>query len=247
MKIRILKDANAVAEEAARLTASLARKVVMDRGRFVLAISGGGSPWRMLRILAGENVPWKRFHLVQADEREAVSGDPNRNLTHLRENLFDHAPIGKDHIYAMPVESEDLEAASGQYARLLGKIAGTPPVLDLVQLGLGSDGHTASLIPGDPILQVKNCDVGITGMYKGSRWMTLTYPIINRARNILWIVTGAQKAPVLKRLMAADATIPAGLIVQNNAYLLADEDAFGDIMPERAFLARKKYDTWDCY
>jgi 6-phosphogluconolactonase len=120
-------------------------------------------------------------------------------------------------------------------------------VLDLVHLGLGPDGHTASLIPGDPILQIEDSDVGITGIYQGRKRMTLTYPIINRAHNILWVVTGAQKAPMLKRLLNADPTIPAGPICQDNAYVLADDAAFSEMMPKNINKERRRYDTWDCY
>lgn len=238
---------DAVAHEAARLIASLARKVVVERGRFVMAVSGGTTPWQMLRALGKENVPWKRVHLVQVDERVAPSGHDDRNLTHLRECFFANPMISKDHMYAMPVESNDLESAAKQYEMLLSKIAGKPPVLDLVHLGLGPDGHTASLIPGDSILQVEDSDVGITRIYQGRKRMTLTYPIINRARNILWVVTGAQKAPMLKRMLEADPSIPAGLVRQNNAYLLADDAAYSEMMSKKTTREKKRYDSWDSY
>jgi 6-phosphogluconolactonase len=247
MKIRVLKDSDAVAEEAARLIASLARKVVVDRGRFVMAVSGGSNPWQILRVLVKENVPWNKFHLVQVDERVAPSGHADRDLTHLRECFFTNAMISKDHIYAMPVESSDLDSAAKQYAVLLSKIAGKIPALDLVLLGLGADGHTASLIPGDPVLQMEDSDVGITGVYLGRKRMTLTYPIINRAQNILWVVTGAAKAPMLKRMLNADPSIPAGLICQDNAYVLADDAAFSEMMPNKTNKERRRYDNWDSY
>ena len=129
----------------------------------------------------------------------------------------------------MPVESGDLESAAIAYSATLGKIAGIPPVLDLVHLGLGSDGHTASLVPGDPVLNVDDHDVAITGIYQGRKRMTLTYPIINRARNILWIITGAEKAPMLNRLQDADSSIPAGRIRQEAAIIMADTGAAGDM------------------
>ena len=125
----------------------------------------------------------------------------------------------------MPVEQADLEAAADAYARTLAVIAGSPPVLDLVHLGLGPDGHTASLIPGDPVLEVRDKDVSTTGVYQGHRRMTLTFPTINRARRVLWLVTGADKAPMLARLMRADASIPAGRINQERATLFADRAA----------------------
>ena len=228
MEIRILADADAVAAEAARLIAAEARAAVASRGRFVMAVSGGRTPWQMLRALADEDVPWAGVHVVQVDERIAPAGDPDRNLTHLRESLLEHAPLPADHIYAMPVEEADLGEAAGNYARLLEQIAGTPPVLDLAHLGLGPDGHTASLIPGDPVLKVADRDVALTGVYMKRRRMTLTYPMLNRSRRLLWLVTGTEKVTMLPRLRAADASIPAGRVRQDRALVLADRAATGD-------------------
>src|SRR5262249_31695691 len=151
MKIEVYYDADTVALEAAKFIANQAREAVAARGKFVMAVSGGKTPWIMLRDLAQQDVPWHGIHIVQVDERIAPDGDPDRNLTHLRESLLDHAPLPPEQIYAMPVGSTDLEAACAQYALTLQKIAGSPPVLDLVHLGLGPDGHTASLVPGDPV------------------------------------------------------------------------------------------------
>ena len=190
-----------------------------------MAVSGGSTPWQMLRALAGETVPWDAVQIVQVDERVAPAGDPDRNLTHLRESLLSHAPLKPEQIHAMPVEWSDLEAGAGKYATLLGEIAGSPPVLDLVHLGLGPDGHTASLVPNDPVLEVMNADVAITGVYQGHRRMTLTYPIINRARRILWLVTGESKAGMLVRLIAGDRSIPSGRISQKQATIFADQAA----------------------
>ena len=225
MKQEILPDADAVAARAAQIIASDARAAVQARGRFVMAVSGGRTPWQMLRALANEQVPWASVHVVQVDERIAPAGDPDRNLTHLRESLLSHAPIPPEQIHAMPVESADPEAACGEYTKLLNSICGAPPVLDLVHLGLGPDGHTASLIPGDPVLNVHDAEVALTGIYQNRRRMTLTYPVINRARHILWVVTGAEKAPMVPRLLAGDPGIPAGPVTQANATLLADAPA----------------------
>ena len=205
MKFEVLADANSVALRAASLIAEEARVAVAARGRFVMAVSGGHTPWLMLGALAGEEVPWKAMHVVQVDERVAPPGDPDRNLTHLRESLLEHAPLRPEQIYAMPVESADLEAAAVSYAQTLREIAGSPPVLDLAHLGLGPDGHTASLVPGDPVLKVTDADVALTGVYQGRRRMTLTYPILNRSRSILWLVTGSEKAGMLVRLRDGDA------------------------------------------
>jgi 6-phosphogluconolactonase len=225
MKIEVLADAEAVAREAAALIAREARTAVAERGRFVFAVSGGHTPWVMLKALAEEEVPWGNVHLAQVDERVAPAGHPDRNLTHLHESLLEHAPLPPDQIYSMPVELPDLEAAAKQYAATLATIAGSPPVFDLVHLGLGPDGHTASLVPGDPVLDVSDADVAVTGIYQGRRRMTLSYPIINRSRRVIWLVTGADKAGMLVRLLDGDASIPAGKVSQEGALVLADRAA----------------------
>ncbi len=225
MEIVVLENADAVARRAAEIIAADAREAVRARGRFVLAVSGGRTPWLMLQELAKEAVPWDAVHVVQVDERVAPAGDADRNLTHLQASLLDKAPIPRDHIHAMPVETEDLEAAAAAYNETLCKLAGTPPVIDLVHLGLGPDGHTASLIPGDAVLNVVVRDVALTGVYQGRRRMTLTYPIINRARKILWLVTGGDKCERLAQLRAGDAAIPAGRVNQTQAVVIADRAA----------------------
>ena len=228
MKIEVLADADSVAREAAAIIAAEARTAVAARGRFVVAVSGGRTPWLMLRALAEEEVPWAGVHVVQVDERVAPAGDPDRNLTHLRESLLERSPIRPEQIYAMPVELPDLEAAATRYAWVLREIAGSPPVLDLAHLGLGPDGHTASLVPGDPVLDVTDKDVVLTGIYQTRRRMTLTYPMLNRSRRILWLVTGTEKTGMLRRLRAADASIPAGRVRQDQALVLADRAAAGE-------------------
>jgi 6-phosphogluconolactonase len=225
VKVEILADADAVARAAAAFVASEARAAVAARGRFVLAVSGGHTPWQMLRALARKQVPWDRVQLAQVDERVAPAGDRDRNLTHLRESLLGQVPMRPEQLLAMPVESEDLSAAAMRYAERLQKVAGAPPVLDLVHLGLGPDGHTASLVPGDPVLDVSDRDVAPTEVYQGRRRMTLTYPMLNRARRVLWLVTGAEKVAMLARLRAADRSIPAGRIRQDEALVLADRAA----------------------
>jgi 6-phosphogluconolactonase len=225
MKIEVFADAQTVAEEAARLIATEARLATAERGRFVLAVSGGHTPWIMLRALAKEDVAWNKVHLAQIDERVAPAGDPDRNLTHLWESLLDHAPLPPEQIYAMPVESDDLQSGAKKYAKVLEKIAGSPPVFDLVHLGLGPDGHTASLVPGDPVLEVGDADVGISGIYQGRRRMTLTFPVLNRARRVLWLVTGAEKVEMLRRLSKADPSIPAGRVNQERSLVFADRAA----------------------
>jgi 6-phosphogluconolactonase len=228
MNLEILADPQAAAERAAAIIAAEARAAVAARGVFSMAVSGGHTPWVMLRALANEDVPWAKVQVFQIDERVAPAGDPDRNLTHLHESLLTHAPISREQIHAMPVELPDLEVAAKQYAQTLSDITGSPAVLDLAHLGLGPDGHTASLVPGDPVLNVTDADVGVTGVYMGHRRMTLTYPMIDRARKILWLVTGAEKIAMLPRLRAADPTIPAGRISQAQAVIVADRAAAGE-------------------
>src|SRR5262245_35923080 len=229
MKIEVLANAESVAQSAAALIAAKAREAVAESGSFVMAVSGGHTPWIMLRDLAREEVPWDAVHVVQVDERVAPAAHPDRNLTHLRESLLEHAPLRPKQIHAMPVESADLEAACTQYALTLESIAGSPPVLDLVHLGLGPDGHTASLVPDDPVLNVRDADVALTNPYQGRRRMTLTYPIINRSRLVLWLVTGSEKVGMLTRLQSGDIKIPAGWIRTDRALILADRAAVGQM------------------
>ena len=223
----VLDDADAVARAGAATIAGDARSAVAARGLFTLAVSGGHTPWIMLRALASEDVDWAALHIFQVDERVAPDGDPDRNLTHLRESLLQQVPILPEHVHTMPVESPDLQAAAYQYALSLQRVAGSPAVFDLVHLGLGPDGHTASLVPGDPALEVADADVAATGVYQGRRRMTLTYPMLNRARRVLFVVTGGDKRQMLQRLLNSDQSIPAGRVNREHALVLADRAAAG--------------------
>jgi 6-phosphogluconolactonase len=229
MKVEVFFDDESTARAAAKFVAAEAAAAVAARGQFVMAVSGGRTPWIMLRALSNEEGPWERVLVVQVDERVAPAEHPDRNLAHLRESLLDHSPIRPEQIHAMPVESPDLEAAARQYASTLGEIAGSPPIMDLVHLGLGPDGHTASLVPGDPVLDVTDADVAVTGVYQGRRRMTLTYPIINRAHRILWLVTGNEKVGALLRLRKGDCSIPAGRVRPDQAVIFSDRAAVGDL------------------
>jgi len=226
MTVEVLANVDAVAGQAAQVIAADARAAVRERGRFVVATSGGTTPWVMLRLLRGlDGVPWPRVHVLQVDERIAPGGHTARNLTHLCGTLLLPGSTRDPRIHAMPVESTDLEQAAREYAEELAAIAGLPPVIDLVHLGMGADGHTASLVPGDPVLGITDADVALTGVYQGRRRMTLTYPAINRARRILWLITGSDKAAMLARLRRGDASIPAGRVERANALVLADRAA----------------------
>jgi len=222
IQVEVLPDAEAVARRAAAVIAAAAREAVRARGRFLLATSGGSTPWRMLERLAGEDVPWPSVHLFQVDERVAPRDDAGRNLTHLRAALLDRVPIPAHQVHAMPVEAADLAGGAARYADVLRHVAGSPPVLDLVHLGLGSDGHTASLVPGDPALDVTDAEVALTGPYGGFRRMTLTYPVLEHARRILWVVTGPDKRAALTRLRGGDRAVPAGRVARQRSLLVAD-------------------------
>ena len=217
LEIEVLPDARAVAQRGAEIVGSAAAAAIAERGHFTFAVSGGRTPWTMFADLAGK-LPWEKVTIFQVDERVAPDGDPDRNLTQLEQSL---PPGGAADVRAMPVWSEDLEAAAAMYADAL------PEQLDLVHLGLGPDGHTASLVPGDPVLDVTDRDVAVTGVYQERRRMTLTYPVLNRARQILWLVTGEDKVDALARLRAGDPSIPAGRISPAHAVVVADAAAAG--------------------
>jgi 6-phosphogluconolactonase len=217
LEVEILPDAEAVAERGAEIVAAAAADAVAGRGRFTFAVSGGRTPWAMLSALYGR-MPWEKVTVYQVDERIAPDGDPDRNLTQLQRSL---PAGGVADVRPLPVWAEDLDAAAALYADAL------PDRLDLVHLGLGPDGHTASLVPGDPVLDVRDRDVALTGEYQSRRRMTLTYPVLNRARRILWLVTGDDKVDALARLRAGDESIPAGRVSTEDALVLADAAAAG--------------------
>ena len=228
MQIEVLANDDAVAKAAAGVIAKAAREAVAARGVFTLAVSGGKTPWVMLRDLATEEVPWSQVHVFQIDERIAPEGDPDRNLTHLHESLLGNAPIPKENIHAMPVNAADPAEGAAEYEKTLREFCGNPPTLDMAHLGLGPDGHTASLVPNDPVLGITDRDVALTdpvNLYQNRRRMTLTYPMINRSRQIMWLATGAAKIPMIVKLKAADHSIPGGRIAQQNALLLTDTAA----------------------
>lgn len=217
LEVEVLADAQAVAERGAEVVAAAAAEAIAEHGQFTFAVSGGRTPWAMFATLYGR-MPWEKITIFQVDERVAPDGDPDRNLTQLQRSL---PPGGAADVRALPVWADDLEAAAALYAEAL------PEQLDLVHLGLGPDGHTASLVPGDPVLDVVDRDVAVTGVYQGRKRMTLTYPALNRVRRILWLVTGEDKVDALARLRAGDRSIPAGRISTTNALVVADAAAAG--------------------
>jgi 6-phosphogluconolactonase len=221
LEIEVHADPETVAGRAAEHVAARAKAAVADHGRFTVAVSGGHTPWAMFARLVTLDMPWENVTIFQVDERVAPDDDPDRNLTHLRQSLPSQA--GAD-VRPMPVTADDLDLAADEYARSL------PDAFDLVHLGLGPDGHTASLVPGDPVLEVMDRDVALTGVYQGRRRMTLTYPVLDRAPHVLWLVTGQDKVDALRRLRAGDRSIPAGRVSSADSLVIADEAAAGSAM-----------------
>jgi 6-phosphogluconolactonase len=217
LEVQVLPDPAAVARRGADVVSACAAEAIGASGRFAFAVSGGHTPWVMFAELPA-TLSWDRVAIFQVDERVAPDGHPDRNLTHLLASLPRGAAAD---VHPMPVGADDLERAAAAYA------ASLPDAFDLVHLGLGADGHTASLVPGDLVLDVTDRDVAVTAEYVGRRRMTVTYPVLNRARRILWLVIGADKAEALRRLREGDPSIPAGRVAQERAVVVADAAAAG--------------------
>jgi 6-phosphogluconolactonase len=222
-KLEVFADPEAAAARGAALIAEGLRAAVAERGAATLAVSGARTPARMLERLAHELLPWRNINLFQVDDRVAADGDPNRNATQASSALGEQVERYPQQFHWMPVTAADLGAAARRYEATLARVAGTPPILDLVHLGLGSDGHTASIFPGEALDE--RHDVGVTAPHHGHRRMTLTVPLINRARSILWVVTGREKAPALARLLRGDADLVASRIARHTAVIVADAAA----------------------
>jgi len=220
IELEVAGDEKAASRRAAELIAAAGGEAEAERNHFTVAMSGGRSPWAMLAILGElEEMPWGKTELFQVDERVASPGSPDRNLTHMVLGLsMDHQAA----LRPMPVTQRDLEAAAREYEVSL------PERFDLVHLGLGPDGHTASLVPGDPVLDVEDRKVALTEQaYQDHRRMTLTYPALAEARQILWLVTGPDKVEPLQKLLEGDESIPAGRVKNENMIVIADEAAAG--------------------
>jgi 6-phosphogluconolactonase len=211
--IRILRAGPDLTDVAAGVIGRELNAHVARRGHASIAVSGGRTPWPIFERLSEEAIPWSAVEVFQVDERVAPPGSSDRNLTGLTETLLDRVPATA---HPMPVDSSDLEAAAALYA------AGLPGSLDVVHLGLGDDGHTASLVPLDPTVLIEDRLVSVTDPYRGHRRMTLTRPTLDRAGLIVWIVSGTDKAEMVERLISGDTSIPAGLISQERAVLVTD-------------------------
>jgi 6-phosphogluconolactonase len=221
-RLEVLDDPEAVHQRGAELIAEAAKTAISDRDHCALAVSGGHDPWRMFSQLEDFDLDWTEIEVFQVDERVAPAGSDERNLTHLVESLSIGA---QGSIRPMPVTDEDLDAAADRYAE---QLPGGP--LDLAHLGIGPDGHTASLVPNDPVLEVTDKRVAMTsGEYQGVRRMTLTYPEINRIRSLLWVVTGEEKVDALQKLIAQDPSTPSGRVrPEGDSLILADRAAAPD-------------------
>jgi len=227
VEILVLPDAESAAARAAFLIAELVQSAIKKRGQCSLAVSGGSTPWLMLAHLAELKVDWRHVHLFQVDERVLPEGDSNRNWTHVIESFVARVSIPECQVHAMPVSTSNLEQAAASYEAVLRAVVGTPVKLDIVHLGLGSDGHTASLVPDDPALQAKVSSVVCTNPYQGHRRMTLTFSVLNRARKLLWLVAGTEKRDALCKLLNGDRSIPAGRVRGGDATVIADSAAMG--------------------
>jgi 6-phosphogluconolactonase len=225
MKLEVAKDAEAAARLAAIFAAHCIRQAVAVRKQAHIAFSGGTTPRRMLELLATEDLPWESLHVFQVDERVVPRGDERRNLNLMQETLVADGFLRPDHLHAMPVDAGDTEAAAREYQQTLESFAGAPVALDLVQLGLGTDGHTASLYPGDPTVSVQDRDVAAAGVHAGLQRLTLTLPAINRARTRMWLVTSSDKAARLRELVAGEGDRPACLVRRDESFVIADRAA----------------------
>lgn len=229
MKVEILKDADEVARKGAEFAFFCANENIAAHDKFVFAVSGGRTPWKMLSLFAQSSLAWDKVHIFQVDERDAPRGDKDRNLTYLHE-CFSSPECQSVNIHPIPLDDGlSFEQIQSAYISSLSLVASSPPILDLIHLGLGSDGHTASLVPNDQVLDVASTDVSFTKPYQGRARVTLTYPIINRSRKILWLVTGADKCEMFQRLLVGDTSIPAGKVSQTQACAFVDREVGGNV------------------
>ena len=232
LHLRLFRTDDDTAAAAAGHIAAQARAAVAGRGVFCAALSGGRTPWKMLECLIGLDIPWAAVHVFQVDEREAPDGDADRNATRLAA-ILGACGLPDANLHLMPAAHGDLHRACDAYARTIARHS-RGARLDLAHLGLGEDGHTASLTPGDPVLDIADRDVAVAGPYLGRRRMTLTRPAIDRAAQRMWVITGAAKAAMLARLHAGDDTIPAGRVTRRHSIIFADDAAATHLNPRLA-------------
>ncbi len=229
MRIHVLPTPEVAAERAADWLRTEIGHARGQHGRCLVALSGGRTVWRMLRDLRRLRVHWHDLQVFQVDERVVPENDERRYARQIADLLIAPAMLRAAQFHAMPVERSDLESGAEDYARLLSEHGGTPPVLDVVQLGIGADGHTGSLLPGDRLLTARDRDVGISAPYQGVVRMTLTFRALDAARHRLWLVTGADKAAALKKLWAGDTSAPAGRVARESAFIFTDAAAAAEL------------------
>jgi 6-phosphogluconolactonase len=231
LRLIVAADAQGAANAAADEVARACRSAVAERGRALIAFSGGETPWLMLRALRDLDLPWGAVHVAQVDERIAPPGDPLRNLTRLAEIMVQSGPLPARQLWPMPVNDEPPAIAAASHQSALEAEFGAPLRFDLVQLGLGTDGHTASLVPNDPVLDVADRDVALSEPYQGTMRMTLTFPALSRARERLWLVTGASKAARLQELLRGTGDAPALRVARDHTTVIADAAAVPSNVP----------------
>jgi len=231
VRVTVASSPAAAATIAADSLAAAITAAVNARGSSAIALSGGQTPWQMLESLRGHALPWNALHVYQVDERAVPADDERRNSRWIRELLCVPGALPATQFHAMPAENPALDSAVAEYGRTLARHAGYPPTFDVVQLGLGPDGHTASLVPGDPLLERTGLEVGVSIPYQGTRRLTLTFAPLNRARQVLWLVTGESKAEMLRRLVTGDTAIPAGRVARAEAHVVADTAAASLLPP----------------
>jgi 6-phosphogluconolactonase len=218
------EDVVAAERTAAEFIARRLMQAVRERGQASLAISGGRTPWGMFDQLAAQELTWGAVHLFQVDERIAPLDHDARNWKQvLASALARRVPRANQH--PMPVEIEEPEMAAEQYARTLTEWVGDPPTLDVVHLGIGADGHTASLFADDSPLQETQRLVAVSHRYEGYQRLTLTLPVLNRARCVVWFAVGAARRAALTRLFNGDTAIPAGQVQRDHATCFTDREA----------------------
>jgi len=213
----VLPDLDALAREAAHHLEALAREAVESRGRFTVALSGGSTPAVLYRLLAEEpyrsHIPWAQVHLFWADERCVPPDDPASNYRLAHDTLIAHIPIPADNVHRIHGELSPSTAARAYDRDLRRFFRGPQPLFDLVLLGLGRDGHTASLFPGSQALQeTDRLAVATTAFYddRPAERVTLTLPALNAARHVLFIVSGPDKADILQAVLAdVEGLLPA--------------------------------------
>ncbi len=230
MRLSVGRDPDDAARLAAEEIARVCTATIAAHGRVLLALSGGTTPWRMIEQWRAFPLDWSRVHVAQVDERIAPRSDPRRNLAPLETLLVYEGRLPQANLHRLPVDAEDVESAARSFQQTLERQFGAPLRFDLVQLGLGADGHTASLVPGDGVLEVADRDVAVTSApYEGLRRMTLTYPALNRARRRLWLVTGAAKSRRLAELLTRAGSSPAVRVAEARSVVFADTEAARDL------------------